>query len=552
MMVNTVFEMNDKGDVLFLHADMREALKALPENSVDSVVTDPPYHLQSIVKRFSNTSETHNTKTSERVRNRVDGYARLAGTGFMGARWDGGDIAFQVDTWREVMRVLKPGGHLAAFGGTRTFARMSVAIEDAGFEIRDTLMYLYGVGFPKSHSISRALEKELECELKNSNAYSVAESSSQNGGVGAKVGRDSVPVLVWDLVSEGDRLEYARIADASSTWPQHTPTAQTEVVLARFAVWGAKQNGNASLSATLTLIGRAVGLSDQMVMSLSEQAMAGIDLSTISSWNHLLDGALSQTKMSTIVIELSQITGLKIWNCLPYLSMLASTLPLGTALKPAVEPVILARKPLSEKTVVANVLRWRTGAINIDGCRIPASDKTPAPVGEYSGSRIGPTGHKGARDGSSDHLGRWPANLVHDGSDEVVALFPSSKGQQGDLNETGRARPTKTCFGDMPPPKAHAARNDSGSAARFFYAAKASRADRAGSRHPTIKPISLMRWLTRLITPPGGLVLDPFAGSGTTGAAALEEGMRCLLIEREAEYADDIRRRLEITDLGLI
>lgn len=132
-MTDTIFEMNDKGDVLFLHADMREALKALPENSVDSVVTDAPYHLQSIHKRFAAKGRD---ETSERYA--AGPYGRHA-TGFMGKVWDGGDIAFQVDTWREVMRVLKPGGHLAAFGGTRTFHRMACAIEDAGFEIRDTL-----------------------------------------------------------------------------------------------------------------------------------------------------------------------------------------------------------------------------------------------------------------------------------------------------------------------------------------------------------------------------------------------------------------------------
>jgi hypothetical protein len=193
---------------------------------------------------------------------------------------------------------------------------------------------------------------------------------------------------------------------------------------------------------------------------------------------------------------------------------------LGSALKPAYEPICLARKPLSEGTVAANVLKWGTGAINIGATRIESAGKTPAPVGNFVGSKIGSNGHSSLRDGSSDHLGRWPANLCHDGSDEVVEMFP----------ETGVSS------------------GGSGSAARFFYCAKASAKDRAGSKHPTVKPLALMRWLVRLVTPLDGLILDPFAGTGSTAQAAYEEGFNAVLIEREEEYRQDIERRMSLLE----
>jgi site-specific DNA-methyltransferase (adenine-specific) len=281
-------------------------------------------------------------------------------------------VAFQAETWRQVLRVLKPGAHLLAFGGTRTSHRLAVAIEDAGFEIRDCVMWLYGVGFPKSLNIG--------------------------GG--------------W-----------------------------------------------------------------------------------------------------------------------------------GTALKPAWEPVIVARKPLIG-TVAENVLAHGTGALNIDGCRIEAQGRPHVVSDRRLDHNTYSPGLGGSQSVGTTDTGRWPANVIHDGSDEVLAAFPDAPGQ------IARAR---TDGGDMgnsvlgalrhishnPEP-----RNDTGSAARFFYSAKATKADRADSKHPTVKPVALMRYLCRLVTPPGGRVLDPFAGSGTTGQAALEEGFAPTLIEAEAEYVADIERRL--------
>lgn len=236
----------------------------------------------------------------------------------------------------------------------------------------------------------------------------------------------------------------------------------------------------------------------------------------------------------------------------------------GQALKPAIEPIYMGQKPFSEKTGTANVLLHSTGAVNIDGCRVGTDDTLREGAsklwshyreGEASAERRyqsnGSTNFAakpGPRGGSPG--GRWPANLIHDGSADVLAAFPDAPGQQGDLNDTGRDRPTKTCFGDMAPPKPHAARGDSGSAARFFYSAKADADDRIGSKHPTVKPVDLMRYLVRLVTPPGGTVLDCFAGTGTTGEAAWREGFNAILIEREPEYQQDIAERMRLCLAG--
>jgi hypothetical protein len=221
----------------------------------------------------------------------------------------------------------------------------------------------------------------------------------------------------------------------------------------------------------------------------------------------------------------------------------------GTALKPAFEPIVLARKPLSEGTVAANVLRWGTGALNIDGCRVETAENLNG--GAYSG------GSKNLADATSyatgvnagtfvQPLGRWPANVVHDGSDEVIGAFPTTapakRGNRGlDTSIQGGnfAAGKKAAWVD----KIAGHTDNGGSAARFFYSAKASKADRAGSKHPTVKPIALMEWLATLITPPGGTILDPFAGSGTTGAAAARKGFSVVLCEREDEYVADIKRR---------
>lgn len=418
------------------HGDMREVLARLVEEGArfQSIVTDPPYHLTSIVKRFSAAAQADDTKTSARSRSGADGYARLS-TGFMGQKWDGGDIAFQPETWRLCYDLLPPGGYLLAFSGTRTYHRMAVAIEDAGFEIRDMIAWLYGTGFPKSHDVAKGIDKAAGAERKVISSEKVRDIRNGHGrgvGDGINAANRDGPVYMQRDITE-PATELAR----------------------HWAGW-------------------------------------------------------------------------------------------GTALKPALEPICFARKPL-DGTVAGNVAKHGTGAINIDGCRVGV-DSTKRTTGQRlsskgrAGGGYGNGGHTPSdmRENGSD-AGRWPANVVHDGSDEVAAAFPSTSSgakaggqyaRESGVHDGGQRIDGASCFAD------------SGSAARFFYSSKADAGDRLGSKHPTVKPVDLMRWLVRLVTPKGGRVLDPFAGSGTTGMACLAEGFDCTLIEREASYVEDIRRRI--------
>jgi site-specific DNA-methyltransferase (adenine-specific) len=407
------------GPAVLINGDCREAMRAMDENSVDAIVTDPPYGL-----------------TSARPTGRSAATEGAVMKGFMGLGWDHGVPGKEF--WVEALRVAKPGAHLLAFGGTRTFHRLMVAIEDAGWEIRDTIMWVYGSGFPKSLDVSKAIDKAAGVERE----ICTGSTSAPNGKPGGY---------------EGARYKEKR----------QTP----------FGV-----------------------VQDQPDITLPATEAA-------KQWEG--------------------------W---------------GTALKPAFEPVIVARKPLVG-TVAANVQQHGTGAINIDGCRVPTDPnddifaKNPHTHGGF--------GHADAQvygDGKgSDYKpqeGRWPANLIHDGSDEVLALFPDSNGSGGSLPQvkitgygdgavgTGKSE----YFGGPRTPHD----SGSGSAARFFYCAKTSKKDRNEgdilNRHPTVKPTELMRYLCRLVTPPGGTVLDPFMGSASTGKAALKEGFGFVGIDSDEEH----------------
>lgn len=327
-----------------LLGDCLEELAKLADNSVSSIVTDPPY-----------------------------------GLSFMGKKWDY-DVP-SVAIWKECLRVLKPGGHLLAFAGTRTQHRMAVSIEDAGFEIRDMIAWVYGSGFPKSHNL------------------------------------------------KGD--------------------------------W--------------------------------------------EGW--------------------------------------------GTALKPALEPITVARKPF-KVTVAQNVLEHGTGAINIDECRVNAEDLVALQKNwdrvQSQSQGIASTGLKAVDLSDRAPSGRWPANLIHDGSENVVELFPEAKGQQGAITGKEPSNKTSSVYGTYSERSASVPRGDSGNAARFFYCAKTSKRERGeGNNHPTVKPIALMSYLCRLVTPPSGVILDPFMGSGSTGIAAIKEGFDFIGIERELEYMAIAQRRIE-------
>jgi site-specific DNA-methyltransferase (adenine-specific) len=334
------------GGAELYHGDCRAIAPHLP--TVDAVVTDPPYHLTDMTKRFGGAFGAPGPRNSDGTNH----YQRLA-SGFMGQQWDGGDIAFQPKTWATIANVMRPGAFLVAFGGTRTYHRLTTAIEDAGFIIQDCIMWLFGSGFPKRRDM----------------------------------------------------------------------------------------------------------------------------------------------------------------------------------LKPAYEPIVLAYKPGGKRT------------LQVDECRIGTNRGVPASLSKNKMPHIY---NGGIRDGTihdlDPNIGRWPANICHDGSEEVLEGFPDAPGQ---LYERPKLpKKSNGIYGNFGEQEVATPHGDSGSAARFFYSAKADKEDRWGSRHPTVKPVELMKWLVPLVTPPGGLVLDPFAGSGTTGVAALATGRDCILIEREAQYIADIKERL--------
>ena len=392
------------------HGDCIETMKAMPPESVDAIVTDPPY-----------------------------------GLGFMGKKWDGLPPSLE---WAEACyRVLKPGGHIAAFGGTRTWHRLAVAIEDAGFEMRDSLAWLYGSGFPKSHDVGKAIDKlaGAEREVVGQSPYAARRPNPMGGSV-------------YEMNAAG----YDVSADLTVTAPA-TPEA---------AQW---------------------------------------------------DG----------------------W---------------GTALKPAFEPIVLARKPLAEKTVARNVLAHGTGAINVDACRIAGEPvrienyASTGPQGMMSHGHGGGAGHAGEeRTARISTAGRWPANVLLD--QHAAAWVDEQSGNRpGFATQTDLTVNTEDdgeIYGKglgVKTPGVRQGFNDSGGASRFFYSAKAPRSERPnvdGVQHPTVKPLAIMRWLIRLVTPPGGTVLDPFAGSGTTIEAALMEGFDPVGIEMEADYLPLIQHRID-------
>ena len=404
-----------------LLGDCRQVLRTMADNSVDAIITDPPYEL-----------------------------------GFMGKSWDSTGVAYDIAVWQECLRVLKPGGHLLAFGGSRTYHRLAVAIEDAGFQIRDQIMWVYGSGFPKSLNISKAIDKAAGAEVKIGKAFKVA------GEYGNRELRDPET-----QGKDRDEMRHSAVTDEAKRW---------------------------------------------------------------EGW--------------------------------------------GTALKPAHEPIVMARKPL-DGTVANNVLVHGTGGINIDGCRIETNDKWEATGRQSAPSQTLMGGFDGSLNVSvstTHSQGRFPANFIHDGSDEVLELFPQSNG--GAFPKKSNV-PTGRHYEGGWGAVDNGSRTEmgNGSAARFFYCAKASKKDRnegldgfndrvAGgmqgrsngslgsitmnkNHHPTVKPTDLMRYLCRLVTPPNGMVLDPFTGSGSTGKAATLEGFNFIGIEQSAEYVEIATARIK-------
>ena len=443
------------------HGDCLDVLRTLPDASVDSVVCDPPYGLEFMGKDWDAPWKASSVGRGVRVESeraaemteRGKGHTTPGGP-FLAARVDSTRVAgkpFQdwCEAWAtECLRVLKPGGHLLAFGGTRTWHRLACAVEDAGFEVRDSIAWMYGSGFPKSLDVSKAIDKAAGAEREGSRSFAV------EGGMGG--GRAG-----W-TTQRCDSCDRTRGSQAGNC---QCPDAAPATDAAR-------------------------------------------------QWEG--------------------------W---------------GTALKPAFEPVVVARKPLAG-TVAANVLAHGTGALNVDGCRNALRDDEDADaltarsggVRGFADQYVGGTA-KGAPP-TDLSKGRWPANVVLDES-QAEALDeqsgegspkPARTGRKGGCSDNG----TMTGYGtgdDVGTWPADAG----GGASRFFYVAKADATERPrvnGTAHPTVKPLSLMRWLVRLVTPPGGTVLEPFAGSGTTVEACIIEGFDCIAIEKTDEYLPLIMQRI--------
>jgi len=407
--------------------DCLKRMSELPDNSVDSIVTDPPY-----------------------------------GISFMAKKWDY-DVP-SVEVWQEAMRVLKPGGHALIACGTRTQHRMVVNIEDAGFEIRDVVSFL--------HSQKTAFNS------------------------------------LWESLNDEQRKLYGSIhQDGNVTWGYGS---------------GFPKSHNVSKA-----IDKAAGAEREVVGSKrapGKPQFLAANNGGINSPDRTASSGFEVDITAPATDEAKQWDG---W---------------GSALKPSCEFFTLARKPLSEKTIAKNVLKWGTGGINIDGCRVGTEERENPAFGVAGWRKQ--EGRSDVQETQSKTVqGRFPANLIHDGSQQVLELFPETK-----PSRIGKPRGTKKkgLFANSKFNKVGQEHNDSGSAARFFYCAKASKRDRdEGNFHPTVKPTALMRYLCRLITPEGGTILDPYMGSGSTGKGAMLEGFDFIGCELDADYFEIAKARIE-------
>ena len=500
--------------------DCVEGMKLLDDNSIDSIVTDPPYEL-----------------------------------GFMGKKWDSTGIAYNVELWKECLRVLKPGGHMLVAGIGRTHHRVMVAIEDSGFEIRDCIYHLFGSGFPKSRNLKQDVERRWKCKLEKLNVSNVERCFYQSIGLNETDGQNIVVENVWELVKEGEKLENVSIVAKNSTFLQRELEEKIGENKALFVLWSVKRSGKSNLLMSLILTGEAGSSSETTDMWLLTSTES-IDLNTLSLLNKLSEGELDQTRMSITLTELEQITGLKIWNSLLYQNMLKNIETLShTALKPAAEIWVLCRKPISEKTIAENVMKWGTGGLNIDDCRVEydMTDTNPATNPLYRKKN----GYK--------------TNYGIDSNPSAYTL----KKQEGTMNINNQGRfPANVIFDEE---AGRMLDEQHKGASRFFYCAKASKKERnmgledmpevisndgrdetlasgnmphnrgnvpKKNHHPTVKPVKLIEYLITLVTPPNGIVLDPFFGSGTTGIAAVNLGFNYIGFEISEEYCKIAEKRV--------
>ena len=491
-----------EGRVVLHAGDCLDVIASLPDESIDATVCDPPYALVSIGKRFGAAGATA-PKAGK------SGAYQRAAAGFMGKKWDTGETAFAVEFWAQALRVLKPGGHVVAFGGTRTYHRLACAIEDAGFEIRDQLAWCYGTGFPKSHDVAKGIQsRRVEDAVPVRSICRAIRAAMDAKGLKSS---DLVPAFGGCHPRLIDHWA-ARDTDSQPS----LPTWEQWLLLKGLLDLGEDLDAE---------VWRLDGRKGTPGTAWSEAQILGEKSGNLPGFA----GTRFAATDATIRAASPEAEPWEGW---------------GTALKPSWEPIVLARKPLVG-TVAENVLRYGTGALNIDGCRV-GSDARSRSTGQQISQNRSMAGANYAREIVGTVEGRFPANIVTDGSDEVLSAFPDAGGGFGRRGAGGQNGVYSPIGGTMQ----SVGFGDSGSAARFFYSAKADSDTRLGSKHPTVKPVDLMQWLCRLVTPPGGTVLDPFAGTGTTGEAAWREGFCAVLIEREAEYCSDIARRMALALAG--
>jgi len=498
---------------LFL-GDCREVMRSLPAESVDAIVTDPPYGIGFMGKEWDTFNPKYVKAACEGRRHKTPILGR--GTKPEQAAWVAGRYDRSLEgnhrfqewfySWAlEALRVLKPGGHMVVFGGTRTHHRLWCAVEDAGFEIRDCLMWIYGTGFPKSLDVSKAIDKRGG-QLTEERQFAEYIRSKRQGR---------------QLSRKELNTEFGYVAGCNwweSTNPPNFRYPSNE--------------DYAKLKALLLLDERYDYLlgAERPVLRSSVRGPAGFSNEQVPRpWKKHIGEKYDLTAPATDAA--CQWQG---W---------------GTALKPAWEPILLARKPLSG-TVAANVQRWGTGAINVDGCRIEGAYKWRASDShEFDGSSF----CDGSFGDGPHPSGRWPANLVLD--EEAAAMLDATTGElsSGFMRADTERSTDGGYHGDFPKDRVgeHDTYGDKGGPSRFFYTSKAGADERAGGKHPTVKPRDLMLWLCRLITPPGGLILDPFIGSGTTAVAAIMGGFRCVGIDNNEEYLSHAAERLRLGDEGL-
>lgn len=598
-------------DLKVLNGNNIDLLKQYPDNYFDAVVTDPPYGLGK------------EPNALELMKDWVEhGYHEIKGSGFMGKEWDA--FVPQPIFWQEVFRVLKHGGHVVSFFGTRTYDWGVMAMRFAGFEVRDSIQWLYGSGFPKSHNIINTLKNQLQCKVEKKNAIIAITNLFQLKEVKEMDGQDIVVENVLVKVKEKEGFQFVSFVKDISMFQNLIWKDKEEEYKEHFVLINVSRIGNQKTSTLkIILIGRVESSLEKMDMLELTWEKVNIDLNTTLSLKNILEEESLKEKMFTTLTGLEQIIESKICNYVLNPNIQKFITNNHSALKPSTEPIVLARKPIEKGlSIVENVLKWGTGGINIDGCRVGNIANTIRPIGK---SLIGTfqLNQKTHEISGRNDVGRFPANTilshhpececkglkkvkgVTGGKNDIIVDskfgqvsniaqkpfdYADENGQETieiwDCHEdcpikimdeqSGQTKSQRSERGNIVENNVYGKYNlkddtlrghtDSGGASRFFYCAKASKSERnyglkgfeekrpddrsakdmgvfdekgvgkQSNFHPTVKPVKLMQYLVRLITPPNGIVLDPFCGSGTTGIACKLEDFNFVGMEQDPEY----------------